>query len=143
MNKVQIEQFAVQGESVRPSNAQEATEAGRIPSLWNAFYTSHPDLREAVYGVYSEYESDASGNFTASAGTKASTPHDATMTVRPGTYLEFPAHGAMSAAVIDAWKAIWAHFSMPQQYTRTYETDFEQYTAPESAAVYVGITEGS
>lgn len=143
MNRVQIEQFVVQGKSVRTNNAQEATDAGKIPGLWGEFYTSHPDLREVAYGVYSDYESDASGDFTVFAGIKAGSSGEATVTVGPGTYLEFPALGAMPAAVIDAWKAVWAHFSTPRHYARTYETDFEQYTGPESAVVYIGISEGS
>ena len=143
MNQDHVEEFFVQGQSVRTNNAQEAGPTGKLPGLWAQFYANHPKLTEPVYGVYSDYESDASGEFTVTAGTKVNASGNGSVSVKSGTYLEFPANGVMPAAIIDAWKTVWIHFSTPQKYVRAYKTDFEQYNGPESATIYIGIKESS
>jgi predicted transcriptional regulator YdeE len=92
-----------------------------------------------VYGVYSEYESDASGEFTVTVGTKSDGLTKSNVSIKSGTYLVFPANGPMPTAIIDAWKAVWEHFSHAQIYTRSFETDFEEYIGQDLAMIYIGI----
>lgn len=139
MKEVRIEQFTVNGPSVRTSNALEFSELGKIQALWARFYTSQSTPSETVYGVYSDYESDASGDFTVTAGTKAENAGGAGVSIESGTYLEFPAEGEMPGAIVDAWKAVWEHFSKDRPYERSYETDFEQYNGPTSAIICIGV----
>jgi predicted transcriptional regulator YdeE len=141
MQKANILQFSVRGASVRTSNKAEMGSAGKIPSLWGQFYASHVNQTTPIYGVYSDYESDANGEFTVTAGTKAINAQEESVCIKSGTYLVFPANGVIPAAIIDAWKAVWKHFSNTQPYVRAYETDFEEYSGPESAAIYIGIKE--
>jgi len=143
MKNVTIEGFTVHGSSVRTNNKAEASPSGEIPGLWGRFYASQPNPGKHVYGVYSGYESDANGDFTVTAGTKAEGETTMIVSIKSGTYLMFPANGAMPAAIIDAWRTVWEHFSQKQPYTRAHETDFEEYTGSETAAIYIGIKENS
>lgn len=61
MQKATVESFTVSGSGVRANNAQEDTGNRKLPALWARFCHSHPALSQTVYGVYSDYESDASG----------------------------------------------------------------------------------
>lgn len=150
MKEVKIERFTVNGPSVRTNNALEFSESGKIAALWTQFYTSRPVLwtqphtsratrPQTVYGVYSDYESGASGDFTVTVGIKAEDTGGAGVSIEPGTYLAFPAEGEMPAAIIEAWKAVWERFSKHQPYERSYKTDFEQYDGPTSAVLYIGV----
>lgn len=143
MQKANIEQLRVKGPNVRTTNKAEMGSTGKIPSLWGQFYESHGNQTTPIYGVYSDYESDANGEFTVTAGTKAINAQEESVVIKSGTYLIFPANGVMPAAIIDAWKAVWEHFSNTQPYVRAYETDFEKYSGPESAAIHISIKEHS
>jgi predicted transcriptional regulator YdeE len=139
MNKVTIASFSISGSSIRTNNSLEASPAGKIPALWGQFYTSQTVPAKQVYGVYSDYESDASGEFTVTAGTKENGLSNSNVAIKSGTYLAFAANGPMPVAIIDAWKAVWEHFSHVQSYARSYKTDFEEYSGQESAMIYIGI----
>lgn len=143
METVRIKPFAVSGPSVRTNNALEVSGSGKIAGLWADYYGSHPPSSETVYGVYSDYQSDASGEYTVTAGIKASATGDSIVTVKPGTYLEFPANGQMPGAIIDAWQSVWEFFSKNQSYERAFDTDFEQYNGPTSATIYIGVKASS
>jgi predicted transcriptional regulator YdeE len=139
MNKVTMKNFSISGSSIRTNNTLEASHDGKIPALWGQFYTSQTVPAERVYGVYSDYESDASGEFTVTVGTKSDELNKSDTSIKSGTYLVFPANGLMPAAIIDAWKAVWEHFSQAQPYERSYETDFEEYSGQDLASIYIGI----
>ncbi len=143
MKTITIESFTVSGPSVHTTNALEASGSGKLAGLWARYYGSHPPTSETIYGVYSDYQSDASGEYTVTAGTRTGSTGDSAVTVKPGTYLEFPANGQMPGAIIDAWKSVWEFFSKNQPYERAFETDFEQYNGPTSAAIYIGVKAGS
>lgn len=61
------------------------------------------------------------------------------VTIEAGAYLAFPADGERPAAIIDAWKDVWAYFSTDRRHERSYETDFEEYSGPASATIYIGV----
>ena len=138
--------FAVAGPSVRTTNREESDPAtGRIPALWGRFFaenvmgqTPHRDSADLRnFGVYSAYESDAQGAFDVTAGVAVT--QGATVNIEAGDYLVFDASGPMPQAVIDAWSRIWQYFDAHPELQRRYRTDFEAYTSPISAAVYIGV----
>ncbi len=139
MKPMTIESFTVSGSSVRTTNALEASGSGELAGLWARYYESHPPSSETIYGVYSDYQSNASGEYTVTAGTRTGSTGSSVVTVESGTYLVFPANGQMPGAIIDAWKSVWEFFSENQPYERTFRTDFEQYNGPASAAIYIGV----
>ena len=78
---VQLDAFEVMGIAVRTNNAKEASADGAIPKLWQRVMQEHalnavPDQSDHnIYAVYTDYASDANGDYTLVLGKK----------VRPGT----------------------------------------------------------
>ncbi|NWB25601.1 GyrI-like domain-containing protein [Pseudomonas gingeri] len=150
VKRVEVAAFQVSGPQVRTRNEDERyAETARIGGLWGGFFAEglaerianrQPDSR--VYGVYSGYESDASGYFDVTVAVAVTTPAPGypTLEVQAGPYLVFEGRGAMPQTVIDTWGRIWSYFEQhPGQ--RRFATDFEVYTGPDSVAVYIGIVE--
>lgn len=130
---VQLPGFYVAGQTVRTTNQDETRpETAKIPALWSDFFATSPAT--PVYGVYSNYASDAGGPFDVTAGSAA----ESGLHIQPGHYLVFQARGAMPAAVIAGWQAIWAYFEQHPEIERRFLTDFEAYTGPEAVDIHIG-----
>jgi predicted transcriptional regulator YdeE len=148
---VSVQPFTVIGVSVRTINRDEADPVrAKLPGLWGQFYSQqlpekipNRQANSLVYGVYSDYESDASGLYTVTAGVRvsASVPEYNSVTVRGGQYLVFENHGAMPQAVIDGWGAVWRYFSQPQKYKRLFTSDYEEYRGPDRVAIFISVAE--
>ncbi len=116
VKRVEVAAFQVCGPQVRTRNQDEQQpRTARIGGLWGSFFaeglaerisTRQPD--SLVYGVYSGYESDASGYFdvTAAVAVSAPAPGYETLQVQAGPYLVFEGRGAMPQTVIDTWGRI-------------------------------------
>lgn len=67
---IQLPGFYVAGQTVRTTNQDETRpETAKIPALWSDFFATSPAT--PVYGVYSNYASDAGGPFDVTAGSAA------------------------------------------------------------------------
>ena len=149
VKQLEVLPFTVSGLRVRTLNDNEQ-QAGtaKIGPMWGRFFAdglfdkiAHKQPESLVYGVYSHYESDASGPFDVTAGVAVTAPAPGfqTIEVQGGQYLVFSAKGPMPGCVIEAWGHIWAYFSEHPQTQRKFATDFEAYTGPDSVAVHIGI----
>lgn len=144
-----VDSFTVSGLRVRTANAAEHNpETAQIGPMWGQFFAKGlaevipGKLTESsVYGVYSAYESDASGAFDVTAGVAVTEPSADFETIRieSGNYLVFEGRGPLPGAVIETWGRIWQHFEANPQIERRFATDFEAYTGPESVAIYIGL----
>ena len=73
---VQLDAFEVMGIAVRTNNAKEASADGVIPKLWQRVMQEHalntvPDPADQnIYAVYTDYASDANGDYTLVLGKK-------------------------------------------------------------------------
>jgi len=124
----------VVGLSVRTTNADEAQPArAKIPALWQRFYHDGHSAAVAgpVYGVYTEYATDATGPYTLIVGAASDAPSPAPPFVRvqipAGSYLAFTSQGDVPAAVVAGWQGIWEYFARPGAPQRAYTADFEVY----------------
>ncbi|MFZ6744799.1 GyrI-like domain-containing protein [Undibacterium sp. JH2W] len=146
---VNISNFQISGLQVRTRNADEANDTkGKIGPLWGQFFTKNlPETLPAktgdgkIYGVYSNYESDASGLFDVTAGVAvtADSAEFANITIAAGRYMVFNCEGEMPAAIIKGWGEVWSYFANAGEHERRYLTDFEEYQGPQQAAIYIGI----
>ncbi|WP_336346837.1 GyrI-like domain-containing protein [Pseudomonas monsensis] len=149
LKRQQIDAFTVSGLRVRTDNAAEhSTESAKIGPMWRQFFAGAlteiiPDQQAGspVYGVYSAYESDASGAFDVTAGVAVDKPAGGyeSVEIEAGDYLVFEAHGQMPDAVISTWGKVWTFFNDNPQIQRRYATDFEAYTDPESVSIHIGV----
>lgn len=148
---VSVQPFVVSGLAVRTVNRDESDPSrAQLPGLWGQFYAQQlPDkipnrtANSLVYGVYSDYESDASGPYTVTAGVSVSVPAPeySSAPVRAGQYLVFESRGAMPQAVVDGWSAIWQYFEQPRKWRRLFVTDYEEYREPDRVAIFISVAE--
>lgn len=148
MDIIKVESFEATGFSVRTKNADEMSPSmAKIGQLWDKFFKeAAPKLTEnsQVYGLYTHYESDYSGEFDviACADTlNAEMLDGATQhTVIAGNYVSFSAQGEMPQAVIDLWGEVWAYFGQDNcPYTRAYTTDFERYIGFDRVEILIAV----
>ncbi|CAA6798330.1 MAG: Unknown protein [uncultured Sulfurovum sp.] len=146
IKKVTLERQEVQGLQVRTNNANEMNQkTEKIAPLWGRFFHEVlPTLsKEAiVYGVYYNYESDATGEFDVLVGADimATTKEMNSIMLQEGQYLMFPVKGELPQAIIETWQKVWAYFedeSIDER--RAYETDFEKYISEDEAEIYIGV----
>jgi len=135
----QIDGFTVTGLMVRTKNSDEFNpETAKLSKLWQQFFTSNPPTNTTIYGVYSDYESDASGSYKVTVGPLESAKSKA-VKVNSGKYLVFQGKGAMPQTVIETWKQVWDYFSEENSSQRCYLTDFEEYKNGDEVAIYIGV----
>lgn len=145
-----ISSFSVTGIAVRTRNSDEFNPAtAKLPALWGSFFQNGVATRvlnaqadSPVFGVYSGYESDASGSYTVTAGVAApasDASEYASIDIEAGKYLVFENKGPMPQAVIDTWGHIWAFFEENTEFNRSFSTDFEEYRGPDEIAVHIGV----
>jgi len=144
MKKVQLESKTISGLKVRTTNEAEMNpETAKIGQMWGAFFKKiAPTLEEntSVYGVYTNYESDAFGEFDVIAGSDMKNEELETVTLYEGNYLCFEAKGEMPQAVIETWGKIWTYFSDENcSEKRVFKTDFELYLEQDKAEIYIGV----
>jgi len=158
-NVVELDAFEVMGVEVRTNNAKEAGATSVIPKLWQRVIQEHvldvvPNrIGQTIYAVYTDYASDANGDYTLVLGAKfkpaAGTPIPTGMvvkTVPAGRYAVFTSErGSVAKVVVETWKQIWSYFQSPASGQRAYRSDFELYDQraadPTNAQVdiYIGV----
>ena len=126
-------EFKIIGIAVRTTNAngQAATDLGK---LWGQFMSDTiskiPNaISEEIIAIYTDYENDYQGTYTAIIGKKVSSldeiPKGMIGREFPAEkFQKFIAKGEMPNAVVQTWKAIWEQESTLH---RAYHYDFEVY----------------
>lgn len=148
MKLAQVDEKTVYGMTVRTRNSDEMQpQTAKIGGLWQQFYQNiapHLQNNATVFGLYTNYESDASGEFTVMACTdkvSESVSSDLEQSrIKKGNYLVFESTGEMPQAVINTWSKIWDYFSADTaDYQRAYTTDFELYKKPNEVEIYIAV----
>lgn len=138
----QVKSFIVTGFSVKTQNKDEFNDkTAKLPSLWQQFYTSELAANANIFGVYSSYDSDASGYYTVTVGIESSHAQSElnAVTIQAGNYLVFQGTGPMPAVVVETWKRVWEFFETNTEYRRNFISDFEAYNGPDQVAIYIGL----
>ncbi len=148
---IAIEGFDVSGFSVQTKNSEEFNPlTAKLPALWQQFMMS--DLIDfqkkptpIIYGVYSDYVSDASDFYRVTVGISPCfderRPELDSVLVKGGNYLVFSGKGLMPAVVVAVWQSIWVYFAENQNYRRSFISDFELYRGVDEVDIYIGIVD--
>ncbi len=156
---VQLDEFEVVGIAARTNNAKEAGPDGAIPKLWQRLMQEHvldhiPNKTDPdIYAVYTDYASDANGDYTLVLGAKVWHSSDSLIPkgmvlkeVPGGRYAVFTSErGPVAKVVVETWMGIWSHYQSPANGRRAYRADFEVYDEraadPHNAQVdiYIGL----
>lgn len=148
-----IPEKIVMGVQRRTSNA-DGRSIKDIPACWQDFLAKdmarkipHRAKTPAMFAVYSDYESDWTGEYSYMIGSEVikadRIPEGLAVARIPSqTYAVFTAKGHMPDAILGIWMSIWG-----TKLPRTYTFDFEQYDARftrrenQEADVYVAVNE--
>ncbi|MDR1877688.1 MAG: effector binding domain-containing protein [Flavobacteriaceae bacterium] len=149
--KQNVESIAIVGISVRTSNKNGEASVD-LGVLWERFYLENvhaqiPNIISGdIYCVYTDYESDYTGEYTAIIGYKVPflgfIPEGLTgCLIEEGEYLKYTIRGEISS-IADVWAEIWANDSV---LNRKYGTDFDVYKEKSQdiehaeMEVYIGV----
>ena len=136
---------------MRTTNAQEMSgDSGKIGPLWNQFMQGGPESipgvtdPDAIYAVYHDYESDASGAYDLTLGKsvhpEAPAPEGMSRIHIPtARYLVFTADGNSPEEIMAAWRSVYDYFDGQMEQRRAFTFDFEQYS-PAGIELYIAIT---
>lgn len=112
-------------------NGQAAEDLGK---LWGRFYAEAGKIpgkkSDEIYAIYTDYESDYTGKYTAIVGYEVTSLKDVpsgftAKEIGGGRFKKIVAKGEMPNAVMQAWKDIW---EMDEELNRRYTADFEVYS---------------
>jgi len=146
-----MKNFKIIGISIETTN-QNNQASEDLNKLWSQFYSEQvlskiPNKEnEAVYAIYTDYESDYTVKYTAIIGQQVSTLE----TIPEGLIgreiindqlLKYTVIGEMPGAVIHTWKEIWEN---DKTLSRTYKADFEVYgqesqNGADSNWIFIGV----
>ncbi|KIJ88498.1 GyrI-like domain-containing protein [Rickettsia asembonensis] len=161
MNKVitKLSEIKLVGITARTSNAAEMnTDTAKIGKTMQQFFTGklqdkilNRKTPKKVFAVYTNYESDATGEYTYFLGEEVTSFENidkefSTLTIPIQTYAKFTSGpDQIPKVVIDMWQKIWNMNTAMLEGERAYIADFEIYdersSNPHNAVVdiYIGI----
>jgi len=133
-NMEQLESFTVMGITLESTN-ENGQSIQDMGTLWNRFFTENISSQienkasDAIYSVFTDYESDYTGKYRAIIGHRVinteNVPEGMVIKeIQAGDYLKWVAKGKMPDAIVGTWQEIW---SKDKVLNRAYTTDFEVY----------------
>ena len=146
MKVTRVKKLMIAGLSTVTNNEFEMSEEnGKIAQLWEEYFANDVYKKtfdkansDFMYGVYSDYESDASGNYKVTVGVEVTKPKNA-IVIEDKKYLVFTKQGELPMIVVELWEEIWAYFEKNSEYERAFEVDFEKYAKEDEIEIYVSI----
>ncbi|MFY9088609.1 GyrI-like domain-containing protein [Arcobacter aquimarinus] len=146
MKVTRIKKLMISGISVVTNNEFEMSEEnGKIAGLWEEYFqkdiykkTFDKANSDFMYGVYSNYESDVSGNYKVTVGVEVTKSKNA-IVIEDKKYLVFTKQGELPMVVVELWEEIWEYFEKNSEYERAFEVDFEKYAKEDEVEIYVSI----
>ncbi|MDX9961522.1 MAG: GyrI-like domain-containing protein [Aliarcobacter sp.] len=146
MKVTRIKKLMIAGISEVTNNETEMSEeSGKIAALWENYFekdiykkTFDKSNSDFMYGVYSDYGSDASGNYKVTVGVEVTKAKNA-IVIEDKKYLVFTKKGELPMVVVELWEEIWEHFKKNSEYERAFEIDFEKYAKEDEIEIFVSI----
>ncbi|GGA40199.1 GyrI-like domain-containing protein [Psychrobacillus lasiicapitis] len=121
----------VYGNKVRANN----NDVSIFSKAWEEFLKK--PVKGEIYAVYSNYESDYTGDFDFLIGTEEKNGEHS-ITINNGEYYIWKVESNDLAGVSKAWSEIWE-----SDLRRAYTTDFEVYKTDGSIAIYLSVEANS
>ena len=147
MKVTRVKKLMIAGLSTVTNNETEMSEEnGKIAGLWEEYFakdiykkTFDKAKSDFMYGVYSNYEFNETGNYKVTVGVEVTKPKNA-ITIEKDKYLVFSKKGEFPDVVIDTWYDVWDYFASENcEYQRAYNFDFEKYENEDEVEIYISI----
>ena len=144
MKVTRVKKLMVSGICTVTNNEFEMSEEnGKIAQLWEEYFANDVYKKtfdkansDFMYGVYSNYESDASGNYKVTVGVEVTKTKNA-IVIEDKKYLVFTKQGELPMVVVELWEEIWAYFEKNSEYERAFKIDFEKYAKEDEVEIFV------
>ena len=146
MKVTRIKKLMISGISAVTNNELEMSEEnGKIAQLWEDYFANDVYKKtfdkansDFMYGFYSDYESDVTGNYKITVGVEVTKAKNA-IVIEYKKYLVFTKKGELPMVVVELWEEIWDYFEKNSDYERSFEVDFEKYAKEDEIEIYVSI----
>lgn len=148
---VELKEKIVAGICVRTGN-NELDVNSKISKVWDVLYCNNAigeisdKVSETTYGLYTNYESDCTGQYDMLGGCEVSTAQNLpdkfkSIIIPAGKYAKFTFHGDVEKDVFTFWDVIWK-----TELNRKYTCDFEEYLPCEDCHdtdinIYIALVE--
>ncbi len=141
-----VDPFAVMGIAIRTANEDGKAEED-LKELWKRFYDENISLKipnkedDKIYCIYTDYDSDMSGAYTAIIGQKVTVLDDIPdqligHTVLGGDYTTFTTASPQPSDIVNTWQQIW---DQDKTLNRAYTADFEEYDGDAAVTIYIAV----
>ena len=132
--EIKLDKFCIVGISIRTTNSNGQSMKD-ISELWEEFFTKQISsniqnkVSEDIYCIYTDYESDYTGEYTTIIGCNVSTadriPEGLVLKeIRPSNYRVYTSEGDITKSVGETWMSIWQEGT---NIDRIYQSDFDVY----------------
>ncbi len=147
MKTHRIKKLVISGISLVTNNETEINSgAPKLPNLWgeydekNIYSATFNKVNDtAMYGVYTEYTTDSSGDYKYTVGVEVKKGKNV-ITIENQKFLVFRAKGDIAETVLETWEKIWAYFADENsEFKRNYTVDFEKYVEEDEIEIYISI----
>ena len=146
MKVTRIKKLMISGISAVTNNELEMSEENeKIAQLWEDYFANDVYKKtfdkansDFMYGVYSDYASDVTGNYKITVGVEVTKVKNA-IVIEDKKYLVFTKKGELPMVVVELWEEIWDYFEKNSDYERSFEVDFEKYAKEDEIEIYVSI----
>lgn len=144
----QVADFKIIGISMETTN-ENGKSVQDLGQLWGKFFADSisdkiPNkIDDGIFSLYTDYESDYTGKYTAIIGCKVSSidsiPEEMIgREFEGGLYTKFTAKSLDPEAVVGVWKEVWAQDA---NLNRQYSVDFEVHKQGQPTEVFIAVKE--
>ncbi len=143
---MKIDNFKIIGISIETTNENQKA-VQDLGMLWGRFFSEDiaskvPNkLGDEIFSLYTDYESDYTGKYTAILGVKVSSLDSIPegmigRTFQGGSYQKFTTKSLEPESVVDVWKEVWAR---DKELNRRYTVDFEVHKQGSKTEVFIAV----
>ncbi|WP_046175628.1 GyrI-like domain-containing protein [Domibacillus indicus] len=126
--KTAVTEKHIYGKKIRTNNQNP----GAISRLWEEFLQLK--AKGTVYGVYSNYASDFTGDYDLHIGIEETIPGESRLVIPAGSYHVVEVDHRDPNGVFHAWTDIWN-----SDIKRAYQTDFECYGEDGTIRIFLSV----
>lgn len=123
--------------SIRTNNFDDELVMQKITNIWKDASWDLAKHKDSTYGVYHEYESDYTGDYTLSVAIEGE--EEPSMTIQNDEKYEiFDVNTNAEQGILKTWSEIWDK-EKEGTLQRAYTTDFEKYDPNGTVKIYIAV----
>nr|WP_145157070.1 effector binding domain-containing protein [Paenibacillus terrae] len=124
--------------STRTNNFNDPGMMGKIQAIWNEASGKVERHRDMIYGIYYDYDSNYTGDYSLSVATE-NVPGDTWIEIPDdATYEVFTVDTADEMGIVKTWRSIWEK-EEAGALRRAYTYDYEKYHPGGEIEIYIAV----